>query len=235
MRVILFIFLLCISFVTIAQDTKPAEPNTAAVTKKKERRFRGMIIAGFNACQVDGDRMAGYYKFGFNGGVGAFAMISKRFSISAELLYSMKGGKNTITSSKYSTRNITLDYAEAPIMFNYHDRKVAIFGAGFSMGGLVRNKQVVYNEFGTQQQYVNIKDATGNMVQVDLNDEYFRHYRKYEFAVVAHATFLIKNIVAIQARFQYSMIPIATNLPDGNLKNGNQWNNVLSLRAMYLF
>jgi len=39
----------------------------------------------------------------------------------------------------------------------------------------------------------------------------------------------------VQARFNYSITPIAHNLPDGNLRNGNQWNNVLSLRLMYIF
>jgi hypothetical protein len=206
--------------------------------KFNKRIFRGMVIAGFNATQVDGDRLAGYYNFGFNGGVGAFIMLEKKrkVSISAELLYSMKGAKSTITTSKVDSRTIALDYAEIPIMVNFHDKQVAIFGAGFAVGGLVRNVQKAYDGFGNSAN-LSYKDANGVTQSIDITpgSAYYSFYRKYELGVVAHATFLIKKVIGVQARFNYSMLPIAHNLPDGNLRNGNQWNNALSLRLMYIF
>ena len=232
---LLVIALVCISTNVLAQGiVAPAKPVDAAKKKKEDRRFRGMVALGFNAAQIDGDRMAGYYTFGVNAGVGSFAMITKKLSISAEIGYSMKGGKSTLANSKISTRNIVLDYVEIPIMFNYHDPRIAIFGGGFTIGGLVRNKQTIYDSFGNQTNTLTYKDSQNNDRSIQIDDAYLNLYRKYELGATAHVTFLIKNIIGIQCKFQYSIIPIA-KVPDGNLKNGAQRNNVLTLRAMYLF
>ncbi len=231
MRNFCFTLFLILPFLLTAQTTTtPAKPLSKKEEAKDTRRFKGMVIGGFNVSQVDGDRMGGYYKFGFNGGVGAFAMIKKNFSISAELLYSMKGAKSSLSNAKISSRVIQLDYAEAPIMFNYHDKKLAIFGAGFSFGGLVRRKQSTFNDFGNETGQ--LKLPNGAYVS---NDKYVAQYKRYDIQFVGHVTFLIKKFIGIQARFGYSIAPIAVGMPDGNLKNSKQWNNVLSLRAMYIF
>jgi hypothetical protein len=217
---------------TIKKKT-PTE-NTPEQDKFEKRRFRGMVIAGFNMSQVDGDRMGGYYKFGFNGGVGAFAMIKKKFSISMELLYNMKGAKSQLSNAKYSSRNITLDYADIPIMFNFHDKHIAIFGGGFSIGGLIRKKQVIYDDNGYEQP--NLKYKVNGQDRFVTIESYMNNYRGFDFQFVGHATFLIKRKIGIQARFGYSILGLGkVRFPDGNLRDGQQRNNVLSLRMFYMF
>lgn len=134
--VTIFLFFICTTSLFAQKTADATTTNTkesvSAEDKFAKRRFIGMVIAGFNMTQVDGDRMAGYYNFGFNGGVGAFAKIGKRFSISMELLYNMKGAKSQLNYAKINARYITLDYADIPVMFNFHDKQIAIFGAGFS-------------------------------------------------------------------------------------------------------
>lgn len=202
--------------------------------KLYQRRFRGMVVAGFSMSQIDGDRMAGYYKFGFNGGVGAYAMIKKRFSISMELLYSMRGAKSQLNNAKVSSRTISLDYLDVPIMFNYHDRKIAIFGAGFQVGALVRRKQTVYDSQGMQLSTLTYS-VGGNERTVAI-DEYNANYRALDLQVVGHATFLIKKRIGIQGRFGYSILGMGKQkFDDGNLANKQQRSNVLSLRVFYMF
>lgn len=230
MRNICLSIFLIISCFLQAQTSTATQTNIKEDNAKEKRRFKGMVIAGFNVAQVDGDRMGGYYKFGFNGGVGAFAMIKKKFSISAELLYNMKGARSQLSTSRVSSRIIQLDYAEAPIMFNYHDKKLAIFGLGFSFGGLIRQKQLTFDAFGNETGQ--LKLPNGSFIS---NENYVAGYKKYDFQFIGHVTFIIKKIIGIQGRFGYSIAPIGVGMADGNLKNSKQWNNVLSLRTMYIF
>jgi len=230
MRNICLSIFLILSYVLQAQTIPLSKGNSKEEDKADNRRFKGMVIAGFNVAQVDGDRMGGYYKFGFNGGVGAFAMIKKKFSISAELLYSMKGARSQLSTAKVSARVIQLDYAEAPIMFNYHDKKLAIFGLGLSFGGLIRRKQATYDGFGYDTGQ--LKLPNGSYIS---NDNYVAGYKKYDLQFIGHVTFLIKKVIGIQGRFGYSIAPIGIGMAGGNLKNSKQWNNVLSLRTMYIF
>ena len=232
---ILFIFLLtmCSYMLQAQKESSLTKESTSADEKFANRRFRGMIIAGFNMSQVDGDRMAGYYKFGFNGGIGAFAMIKKKFSISMELLYNMKGAKSQLNNAKVNSRTITLDYADIPIMFNFHDKNIAIFGAGFSVGGLIRKKQDVYDGSGNKQ--FDLKYTVSGQDKYVNIESYMANYRGIDFQLVGHATFVVKKRIGIQARFGYSLLGLG-KVPfiDGNLRSGQQRNNVLSLRLFYM-
>lgn len=233
-RKFFFIYVLCaFTLLSQAQNESKVAASTAAEDKASNRLFRGMIIAGFNMSQIDGDRMAGYYKFGFNGGVGVFAMIKKKFSISMELLYNMKGAKSQLSSSRINSRNITLDYVDIPVMFNFHDKKIAIFGGGLSVGALVRKKQDIYDGMGNKQVNMTYK-VNGQDQYVDI-ESYMLNYRPYDLQVVGHATFLIKKRIGVQARFGYSIVGLG-KVPfiDGNLRSGQQRNNVLSLRVFYM-
>lgn len=233
-RILLLVVVFALPLSICAQiQNVPPKASESKEDKASKRRFRGMIIAGFNLSQIDGDRMAGYYKFGFNGGVGTFAMISKKFSISMELLYNMKGAKSQLNSAKLNSRNISLDYLDIPLMFNFHDKNIAIFGGGFSIGGLIRQRQDIYDAQGNKQLDLNYK-INGQDYFVTL-DSYNKNYRAFDFQFVAHATFLIKKVIGVQARVGYSILGLGkTRFPDGNLSTGQQRSNVLSLRLFYL-
>lgn len=235
--VTIFLFFICTTSLFAQKTADATTTNTkesvSAEDKFAKRRFIGMVIAGFNMTQVDGDRMAGYYNFGFNGGVGAFAKIGKRFSISMELLYNMKGAKSQLNYAKINARYITLDYADIPVMFNFHDKQIAIFGAGFSVGGLIRKKQTIYDQSGNVQSELKYT-VNGQDKYVNI-ESYMTNYRAIDFQVVGHATFLIKKRIGVQARFGYSLLGLGkAPFIDGNLRTGQQRNNVLSLRLFYM-
>ncbi|MEG2071332.1 MAG: hypothetical protein RR034_08175, partial [Bacteroidales bacterium] len=57
------------------------------------QRFVGSIILGTNITQVDGDEVAGYKKFGINGGASVMLALHKNqcWFATLELLYTQKG------------------------------------------------------------------------------------------------------------------------------------------------
>lgn len=192
-----------------AQDKKVVPPG-------KEQIIQPAIIAGFNVTQVDGDDLTGYHKFGANVGAGAYIRLPKNLSVSFEILYSQKGSKSSsvekdIIGGKYK---LILDYIDVPLMFNYHDKEIAIFGAGISVNNLIRYKQTF----------------TGASKPPD------QEYKRIGIDGVMSVTFLIKGKIGVNMRYSYSMAKINSKaIPWSNLSYGQQRHNILGLRMMYIF
>ena len=57
------------------------------------QRFIGSAIAGVNFAQIEGDGVHGFYKVGFNGGLGLTMPLNPKqtWQLSLELLYTQKG------------------------------------------------------------------------------------------------------------------------------------------------
>ena len=53
--------------------------------------FSAMLVGGFNLSQIDGDKLGGFNKIGFNTGARVSAKLSDRWSLSTEFLYSQQG------------------------------------------------------------------------------------------------------------------------------------------------
>ena len=56
-----------------------------------QQRFKAGIVAGINAAQVDGDLAAGYNKIGLLGGLRVTTVLSNKFDVSLDFLYSQQG------------------------------------------------------------------------------------------------------------------------------------------------
>lgn len=85
-----------------------------------QSRFKGGIVAGFNAAQLDGDASAGYNKVGLNAGARVLIELTGRYQISTEILFSQRGSRTTEKESVI-TRSCTLNYLEVPVLFNIRD------------------------------------------------------------------------------------------------------------------
>lgn len=238
------LLLMFFSVTIFAQKTEKVPDFKKESFKKENQLFRAYVAAGLSLSQIDGDNSAGYNNVGANAGVGTFIVYSKKFSNSIEISYSMRGarskfltGGNTIGTFAYS-----MDYVEVPILFNYHDFKVAMFHAGLSFSGLVR---LDYQKHGVK-------------VPVDTKNP---NYYSWNMDMVLGFTFLIKKHWGINFKFNYSLLnnlkvqsgidsngqPIY-DTPRGGLigkqsaRNSNRtiggtnwYHNVLSIRAMYIF
>ena len=194
-------FALVFSLPLLAQEDY--DPN------EKPPFVRAAIIAGMNVSQVDGDGIAGFRKFGANGGAAAYVNIHKGFNASFEILYSMRGAKRGRNQDS-RLESITLDYIEVPFMLHYNDRDKAIFGAGVSWNTLVRS------------------GAKGLTPSEEISA------KRASLDFVGGVTFLIKKRYGINLRYSYSLTSIGNYTSTlSTLEGGKLRNNVVGVRFMY--
>jgi outer membrane protein W len=143
-KIAINIFLLIgIAFTSIAQDKK----------------FNLVFVAGMNASQVNGDKLAGFDKIGLITGAGINRQVNKKLAWQFEILYAEKGSKDVASAS-----NIQLDtlfkfnYIEIPLMVNY-----TIYDKLQLQGGIYTGVRVkaVYDD------YVNSFDRTNLIRSLD--------------------------------------------------------------------
>lgn len=185
----------------------------------------GGLVGGINFTQVDGDGYAGYNNVGYSGGgiiylpFGDMEMpLNATLALSMEVLFNQKGskGRDPIPNTSMRSQNIKLQYAEVPIQLNfYRGARKSGAGVGFALGYLASSEET-------------IDDGTGTVLKNALP------FRKFDFSFVLTGNIHIWNGFFLSPRFQYSLISIR----DNNGKFGGrdqQFNNVVSLRAMYIF
>lgn len=195
-------------------------PNNYYVEEPK--LFTGGLIAGANFCQVDGDRYAGYFKVGVNAGAVLYTRISDRYSLSMELLFSQKGAASNFRQNSASktftivTQKINLNYAEIPILFNVYDKKKSHLGIGLSYAQLISASETL-----TTSPSYSYDPAQHTFIKRDIN------------FIAGANLFLLKGLYA-NLRFQYSVLPIRTDI-DYEVARSKQYNNLWVLRLMYLF
>lgn len=229
MRNILLFVVLLMPLLTFSQEDVKKES-----FQDKKRLFRAYVVAGANFNQIDGDRSGGYNSIGVNGGGGVFVTYTKKFSNSLEITYSMRGAKSNAFKAATTAGTFTYqtDYIDIPVLFNYHDFKVAIFQGGFSYTQMVRSK------------------FQGNPIPASNDNLY-----KWNIDAVVGVTFLIKNHWGLNFKYNYSLLnnlkkfdSSGDRLPRGGLigpqsaKNSNRginggsnwYHNVLTFRLMYV-
>lgn len=205
----------------------PCAYSQLAREDEEERTFYGGLIVGSNFCQVDGDNFAGYHKAGWNAGVVVYTKLASHLMASMELLYSQKGSRaaqNQLPrlandqSTVLVDYNIRLNYAEIPLCISYFDKKNNHIGAGASYAYLAKSKETY-------------KDASGAVYEQDAK---LFPFRKHDINLMVHANIHIYKRFFINARYQYSMLSIRSinNFVTGRPQ---QFNNLWSIRAMYIF
>jgi hypothetical protein len=113
-------------------------------TLLRAQTFSGMLVAGFNLSQIDGDRLGGFNKLGINTGARVSARLTDRWHLSTEFLYSQQGANRVITDDISSIYDrIQLNFVEVPFMVNFSDWKI-LASAGVSYNRLI-NYEVIDN------------------------------------------------------------------------------------------
>ena len=191
-----------------------AESENTSQIKEKESIFQPIIIAGFNAAQIEGDDLRGYRRLGANIGGGVHIKLPKDFSLAFELLYSMKGAKSSVDqSTRFADVRISMDYIDVPIYATYTLDNRLIFELGLIANTLVRYKET-WNGFPPGY---------------DAN--------RLALEVMGGLTFKFASWFGLNARMSYSL----TNINKGGLtlpppSTGfvrKRSHNVLSLRALF--
>lgn len=186
---------------------------TAQKKQRDTQLFVGYLAAGMNMTQIAGDKMAGYRKVGANAGVGTYIMYKPFFSNSIEISYSMKGSQESFKNSDPLTfKKYSFDYVEIPVLFNYHEKEIAIFSAGITFGRLIR--------FEAYQPTLLVG-----------GDPY-----KWEFGITAGGTFIIKKRFGLNLKVNYSLNSILQSPDPASKARRNGWyHNALTFRFVYLF
>lgn len=198
----------------------------------------GAVSAGINLSQVDGDEVYGYKKIGFNGGPSVIIPFGKdkKWSVTLELLFSQLGSRqksvypisNTIDSARagfYDGYRLSLNYVQVPVIVHFTDKRFIAGGLGFQYGQLVGVTE--YEDYNDNRGFArSTTTLQGPYTRADIQalaDVRIRIYRGFWFNV----------------RYSYSILPIRTrefvNPFFGDTWLRKQYNNVISLRLVYIF
>ena len=193
--------------------------------KEELHNLTGGLVGGINFSQVDGDGYKGYAKMGYTGGGVLFLPFGDidmpipdaTVALSMEVLFTQKGSKGRGALTGLVSQDINLQYGEVPIQLNlYRGPRKSGFGAGFSIGYLASSEETV---------------DPGNGLPV-LKDGL--PFKKFDLNFVLTGNLHIWNGIFVSPRFQYSLLSVRNN----NSQYGGrdqQFNNVVSIRLMYLF
>ena len=186
----------------------------------ENKKFYTGLILGGNFTQIDGDNFAGYHRFGINIGGAAYIKLDEHVAGSMEVLFTQKGSRSTqpqeLSAGYYITNYaVELNYAEIPLLISYFDDHKNHFGGGFS-----------YARLGTSKEYITTNPPT----TYDPNDYQFK---KNDFNLLLNGSLHVYKGFFLNMRFQYSLLSIRDKVP--NITKGTQYNNMWTIRFMYLF
>lgn len=213
--------LICVAGIAHAQNPDDYYEETP-------RTFYGGLIAGANFTQLDGDNYAGYHHVGINAGGIVYTKFDEHLAASIEILYSQKGSRahreqGTVSGATITSYHAYLNYAEVPIQLCYFDRRRSHFGGGISISRLVSVKE--------DGQLVNSSTV------VNFDDYPFR---KMDYNFILGGSLHLWQGLFLNVRFQYSLLPvrkgtIGVDLPPEFSGRNEQYNNLWTVRMMYLF
>lgn len=186
------------------------------------QNFKGGLLAGLAATQVDGDGYGGFHRVGGIGGVWVSLPIDYTFTLRTELKVIQKGsykgfkdGAGTTVDS-YSLR---LNYVEMPFLLEYHrwDNIVPFFGLS---GGYL------WHFYERKNNY----DVGG--------DENRHRFRKWELGIHGGVEYILNRNFSFGATFSYSVLPVRKH--EGNVNylwhmDFGQFNQVLQFVVRYHF
>lgn len=194
---------------------------------KRDGLFKATFAAGLNLSQIDGDDQAGYNYPGAQAAVGVLVKFHKNVSVGFEIQYAMKGAFKRVSSNgvPLSIFRQQWDFVGIPLMLNVHDKKLVMASAGLSFNYLVRNKL-----------RLDIYDTKGDIDELKSTEARIRwniEPRKFDLCAVVGFQFLIKKVLGIGARFEYSLIGLKPSLGPAT-KVRNMYNNTVTIRLQYI-
>ena len=163
---------------------------------------------------VDGDRYAGYNRFGVSGGLFTNIRFSEFIGGQTELKYIQKGSKHSDAKSG-TYFELKLDYIEVPVLVNVHFYDKMYLEAGLSLGYLVVSKED--------------RDGYG------FYDPY-PEFDNYELGFIAGFNYSFSEKWVGNIRYSYSVLPVRPH--PGNqtyyFDRGN-YNNLVNFALYYYF
>ncbi|MDB5273076.1 MAG: hypothetical protein JWO58_1443 [Chitinophagaceae bacterium] len=145
--------------------------------------FKGIITAGANACQIDGDRLSGFHKPGWMLGIGVERVINKRWSVLLGIEFMEKGSRSTSKDSLIYLK-WKMDYMDIPLVLSCKVHPRFRFQAGITPSVLLNDK--IDGGLGYQAPYQ--KDDAVN------------------FLIAPAVEFFPADNISLLMRYQYSLV-----------------------------
>ncbi len=140
-----------------------------SATTTQAQRFEGGLVGGFNLSQIDGDKLAGFNQIGITAGGKVGAILSDRWQLSLELLYSQQGASRSRADDLSSIYDkIRLNFVEVPVMINFKEWKFHV-NAGVSYARLINFKVIDFTGVDISDQ----QDFNENMLSLALGAIYY--------------------------------------------------------------
>jgi len=170
--------------------------------------FKGGVILGGTASQVDGDQWTGYHKVGLQAGIYSRYNFNESWGFLTEIKYIQKGSLKTVKDNPQANFRISLSYIELPFLLNYKLKENITLGAGLSYGRLI---------------HAEVDDAGGTIPEDQLN------YRKYDINSIIQFKYNVNKHLWVDIKFAYSL----NSIKEDNYNK--QWNNLFAFGLGYEF
>lgn len=139
----------------------------------QDHKFHLLLSAGANASQVNGDKLAGFDKFGLNLGAGIRRNISQKAGIQLEFLYSEKGSRDVVSPSNPIPDTLfQFNYIDIPIVYTYN--VYPKLNVEFGIFNSIRTK-ASYSDFVNTYDRESIIRSTDHGVLGGVNYQLFEH------------------------------------------------------------
>ncbi|MEM9834903.1 MAG: porin family protein [Bacteroidota bacterium] len=176
-------------------------------TAVKGQTFQASVLAGFNMSQIDGDELSGFNSLGFNGGLRVLAVLSDRWRVGPELLFSQQGSRRGVNEFTSDFERVSLNTVEVPLMVYFKDWRFT------AEAGLAYQRLINYT----------IEDPGG----ADISEDF--QFRDNLLNIQFGVTLYLRPNLGINFRWSEHLTDIEAN--DGNLTlTGRK----ISIRAVYV-
>lgn len=105
-----------------------------AINTSRSQNFKAYIIGGVSISQIEGDKLSGYNKLGFEGGLATSFIINDSWSLQQELVFNQRGSR--ATDKELHLDNFTelrLDYIDFMLLpvYSINEQWSIIGGLGY--------------------------------------------------------------------------------------------------------
>lgn len=146
---------------------------SSTIIFSQNKRFH--LNGGFAISQIDGDNLGGYKKLGYNIGAGFLFKKSETYEIDYSLRLNQRGARENVFY------NISLNYLDSDLSFNYVHKNFFYAGGGLGMGILANPDRRITSSIS---------------------------YTRLELFPLVTIGVKVKENIRIQSRFTRSLLPI---------------------------
>lgn len=151
------------------------------------QRFKAAVVAGLNMAQLDGDDLAGYHQPGINAGLRTSALLSDKWQLGLELLFSQQGS-DRVPDDPFLTNydKFRFNMVEVPAMIQFCEWKLQL------AGGLSYSRLINYR----------IRDLGGNDISSNFDID------RNNVSVLLGGTYLPSEKWGIDVRWTRALFPL---------------------------